>query len=599
MCGIAAIFGYSDGAPPVDRSELLNIRDAMFQRGPDGAGLWISEENRIGLANRRLSIIDLSKNGHQPMASATGQIKIVFNGEIYNYQRIRQDLINKGYEFCSTSDTEVLLNLYLEKGREMVHDLRGMYAFAIWDAEKHGLLIARDPFGIKPLYFQDDGKSFRCASQVKALLAGGKISSHLEPAGQVGFFLWGCVPEPYTLYKNLYSLPPGHTMWVDRDGVRNPRQFFNISEELLNAGNNLAGNHSAQQALAHAITDSVEHHLIADVPVGIFLSSGLDSTTIAALVSENTPNIQAITLGFKEYKDTERDEAPLAQRVAKRYRYEHYVERINQADFEQELGVIINAMDQPTVDGVNTYFVARAAAKKGLKVILSGLGGDELLGSYPGFRQIPQTLLWTGLISKLPGLGKAFRYVSAPVLKRVTSPKYASIFEYGDGYAGLYFLRRSLFMPWELPEFLDGDLVRQGWERLQPILRMGDLISGLDTPRAKISALELSIYMRNMLLRDADWAGMAHSLEIRVPFVDVDVFRALAPFIANVGDPPEKRDLGSIPQQPLPPEIVNRSKTGFAIPIQGWIKKHSAVGTERGLRSWAKYVMRVAENVEL
>src|SRR5450756_474752 len=197
MCGIAGIFAYRDHAPPVDQAELLRIREHMINRGPDGAGLWLSSDNRVGLAHRRLAIIDLSDTGAQPMATADGQLRITFNGEIYNYRALRKELEAKGVRFRSESDTEVLLHLYANRGMDMVHALRGMYAFGIWDERKKGLFLARDPLGIKPLYFAEGGGSFRFASQVRALLAGNGIGATPDPAGHVGFYLWGHVPDPY------------------------------------------------------------------------------------------------------------------------------------------------------------------------------------------------------------------------------------------------------------------------------------------------------------------------------------------------------------------------------------------------------------------
>jgi asparagine synthase (glutamine-hydrolysing) len=229
MCGIAGIFAYRESAPPVDREELLRIREAMIARGPDGAGLWISPDRRIGLAHRRLSIIDLTDTGAQPMATADGRLRITFNGEIYNNRELKQELEAKGYRFHSNSDTEVLLHLYADRGVDMLHALRGMYAFALWDEQKQGVFLARDPFGIKPLYYADDGRTFRFASQVKALLRGGAIAATPEPAGQVGFFLWGSVPEPFTLHKEVRSLPAGTRLWVGADTAA--RRRFSASRK--------------------------------------------------------------------------------------------------------------------------------------------------------------------------------------------------------------------------------------------------------------------------------------------------------------------------------------------------------------------------------
>ena len=218
MCGIAAIFAYGASAPPVDARILETIREAMVPRGPDGKGLWISDDQRIGLAHRRLAIIDLSPAGAQPMAAEGGRFRIVYNGEIYNYRALREDLRQSGIQFVTDSDTEVLLQLYRRHGPEMVAHLRGMYAFAIWDEEKDGVFLARDPFGIKPLYYADDGASVRIASQVKALIQDDSVDTAPDPAGHVGFHLWGCVPEPHTLYRGVRALPAGTTLWIGRDG---------------------------------------------------------------------------------------------------------------------------------------------------------------------------------------------------------------------------------------------------------------------------------------------------------------------------------------------------------------------------------------------
>ena len=296
MCGIAGIFFYHTDAPQVVREELMRMQKSMISRGPDGEGLWISDRRDVGLAHRRLSIIDLSDAGSQPMTIEGERYRIVFNGEIYNYQTLRRELEGEGYHFLSTSDTEVLLYLYADRGPEMVHALRGMFAFAIWDEEKRGLFLARDHFGIKPLYIHDDGKTFRCASQVKALLAGGGFEQKMEPAGHVGFFLWGSVPEPFTLYQDLFALPAGHTLWIDDNGPRAPQCYFDIADELVQAASQPPRNPSVQEALQSALRDSVRYHLIADVPVGVFLSAGVDSGTLTALASEQMSYINAVTL---------------------------------------------------------------------------------------------------------------------------------------------------------------------------------------------------------------------------------------------------------------------------------------------------------------
>jgi len=596
MCGIATIFAYNSDAPPVDREELLRIRDRMTARGPDGCGAWYSADGRVGLGHRRLAVIDLSETGAQPMANADGSLSITFNGEIYNYRELRDDLEKKGYRFRSSSDTEVLLHLYADKGREMVHDLQGMYAFTIWDERNKGLFLARDPFGIKPLYYSDDGRTFRAASQVKAILAGGRVDTTPEPAGHVGFFLWGYVPEPYTLYKGIRSLPAGSSLWVSQNFLHHSsftiHEFCSISDELRTVGQNpcsLQGG-ERRERLREALLDSVCHHLIADVPVGVFLSSGLDSTTLAALTVESGVNeLNTVTLGFREFQGTDNDEVPLAEQVARHYAALHRTIWVKRDDFQGELDNLLDAMDQPTTDGVNSYFVSKAAVQAGLKVAISGLGGDELFGGYPSFTQIPRMVGTLGPLAAVPGLGRAFRFVSAPLLKRLTSPKYAGLLEYGGSYGGAYLLRRGMFMPWELPELLDGEMVREGLRELQTLLRLNRTVEGIGKEHLRVSAMEMEWYMRNQLLRDTDWASMAHSLEVRVPLVDLELLRAVAPLCSNAHSP-DKRDMAMTPTKPLPCAVLDREKTGFTVPVRQWILEGEHAEGERNLRGWAKRV---------
>ena len=570
----------------------------MKPRGPDGAGLWVSADGRAGLAQRRLSIIDLSEAGAQPMATPDGALRVVFNGEIYNYRELRRELEGQGHQFFSGSDTEVLLHGYRQHGLDMVRRLRGMYAFAIWDEAARRLVLARDPFGIKPLYYADAGGHLRFASQVKALLAGGAIDTRPEPAGHTGFFLWGYVPEPYTLYRGIRSLAPGALLVLEAQGRPQIHEFCNIVEELRQAeaaGEGLSfGPDEVGDRLRQAFTDSVSHHLIADVPVGVFLSSGLDSGTVLALACQQGGRLNAVTLGFQELQGGAADETRWAGEIARRYGARHHCQWITREDFQEDLAKILHSMDQPSLDGVNTYFVAKAAAAAGLKAALSGLGGGRTAG---GLSQLPgDTPPDRGLarVGRVPGLGRAFRIISAPLWKRFTSPKYAGLLEYGGTYPGAYLLRRSLFMPWELPGVLDPDLARQGWRELQPLARLEETVRGLKGAHLRVSALEMAWYMRQQLLRDADWAGMAHSLEIRVPLVDLELLRRVAPLLA-MREPPTKLDMARTPTRPLPEEVLNRGKTGFSIPVQQWLAEaegYEELSRQRGLRGWARFVYR-------
>ena len=588
MCGIAGIFAYGAEAPPVDQAELLAIRDSMTARGPDGAGLWLSDDGRIGLAHRRLTIIDLSPAGAQPMRHGNRGLHIVFNGEIYNYRALRGQLITEGRAFRSQSDTEVLLHLYDRDGPDMVHALRGMYALAIWDEARRGLFLARDPFGIKPLYYADDGAGFRIASQVKALLAGGRITTAPDPAGHVGFYLWGYVPEPHTMFAGVRALPAGSTLWVDENGPRAPRRFFDVAEEFAQAADAPAATNA--ERLRAALADSVGHHLVADVPVGVFLSAGLDSATLLGLAAEQAGEaLRTVTLAFDEYAGTAGDESPLAAETARTYGAEHRTERVRGADFAADREGLLRAMDQPSIDGVNAYFVAKVTAGTGLKVALSGLGGDELFGGYPSFRQLPRIVGALGPLRPLRALGRGFRLLAAPLVRRITSPKIAGLLELGTSYGDAYLLRRGLFMPWELGDLLDGEMLRDGWRALDALARLEAGIGRLGGGRAAVSTLEIGWYMRNQLLRDADWAGMAHSLEIRVPLVDADLFRALAPLLVSAAAP-GKRDMARTPKTPLPDAVLSRPKTGFAVPVRDWLQ--GAAGRARGLRGWAREVYR-------
>lgn len=596
MCGIAGIFAFADSAPPVDREELLRIREHMIRRGPDGAGLWISDNGRIGLAHRRLSIIDLSQAGAQPMASADGRCHITFNGEIYNYRELRKELEGKGYRFRSRSDTEVLLHLYADRGADMVHALRGMYAFAIWDAREQQLFLARDPFGIKPLYYAEDGRTYRYASQVRALVAAKATNLAPDPAGKAGFLLWGFVPEPFTLYRAIQALPAGCWMTVDANGAGQPKKFFDLAAEYRRAEERAArlDRKAAFERLTEVLADSVAHHMVADVPVSVFLSSGIDSSAIATLAARSAgSDLRCVTLGFEEHRGGPNDETVLAAETARRLGARHDIDWIGKQAFYDEIPDVIAAMDQPSIDGINTWFVARAAARQKLNVALSGLGGDEIFLGYPSFRDVPRMARTFAFANRWPSwVGRSFRAVLSPVLRQFTSPKYAGLLEFGGSLEGAYLLRRGLFMPWELPGLLGREMAREGWERLQTIPKLRATREGVRAECSIVSCLELAWYMRGQLLRDADWAGMAHSIEIRVPFVDLEVLRAAAP-LAAAGAIRCKHDFAGLPTLGLPRAVIDKPKTGFLVPVREWLDQMAAARSrQRGLRGWASEVLR-------
>jgi asparagine synthase (glutamine-hydrolysing) len=583
MCGIAGIYAYHYAANAVNRAELRRIRDHMTARGPDGVGEWYSQDERVGFGHRRLAIIDLSERGAQPMTSADGKLVITFNGEIYNYRQLRALLEAKGCMFRTQTDTEVLLHLYADKGEAMVNDLRGMFAFGLWDVDKNALLLARDPYGIKPLYYADDGWTFRFASQVKALLAGGKISHNQEPAGWVGFCLFGSVPEPFTTYQEVRALPAGSTLWVDRIGPRETNQYFSIADTYCRAeasGLQFVSDADLQAGFWEALLDSVRHHLVADVPVGAFLSSGIDSGALVGLMRDaGQRDIQTVTLAFEEFRGRKEDEAPIAEEIATQYGTRHTTRFVTEREFRDDLPKILEAMDQPTIDGLNTWFVSKAARELGLKVAISGLGGDELFGGYPSFRDVPSCVRALAIPARIPGLGDLVRRLLTSLgdFSRVANPKVAGLLKYGGSYAGAYLLRRGLFMPWELETVIGADIARLGLRRLDPIKHIETRLRPRPmTSFGKVAVLESALYMRNQLLRDTDWASMAHSLEVRVPLVDAKLLSHVAP-VATKNGSLSKRMFGNSPRVPLPCKVIERPKTGFGTPIQAWLQHDTRI----------------------
>jgi asparagine synthase (glutamine-hydrolysing) len=601
MCGIVGFFAYAPDAKLPGEAEAIRVRDVMTPRGPDDAGLWRSEDGRVALGSRRLAIIDLSPAGHQPMGLPDGSAWIAFNGEIYNYRKLRHELEQQGRVFRSASDTEVLLHAYAVHGPAMVERLRGMFAFALWDPKRGGMLLARDPLGIKPLYYADDGDRIVAASQVKAVLLAEGVGRAPSSAGQVSFLLWGSVSDPFTIFRDIHALPSGTTLWIDRRGAQTPRRYWRLGEVLREAEARRAmmppqafTPTAKRETLREALNDSIRHHVIADVPVAAFLSGGLDSAALVGLARDgNMGDLRTLTLGFDEMRGTKADETPYAGQTATAFGTRHSTQWIGAEQFAEARGPLLDAMDQPTVDGVNTYFVSRMAAAMGLKVALSGLGGDELFGGYPSFRQVPGVSRALAPFAWTPALGPLFRRISAPLLRHLTSPKYAGIIEYGTNVSDAYLLRRGLFMPWELPDLLGAEAARDGWDELAPRVRLVGAAAGIRERRSQVMALEMSFYMRHQLLRDSDWAGMAHSLEIRVPFVDAELLRQLAPLL--IGPRPlSKRDMIATLCPTLPDSVLRRPKTGFTVPMRDWLARSdpsAAKIVNRGLRGWARYVL--------
>lgn len=574
MCGIAGIaIAPGIAEVPVDAARRMSTH--MRQRGPDAEGLWTSAG--IVLAHRRLAILDLDSRATQPMLSPDGRYAIVLNGEIYNYRELRALLQSEGVAFQTTSDTEVVLALFARDGEAMLPRLHGMFAMGIWDTSSKELFLARDPYGIKPLYYSCTKSGLLFASQVKTLLASGGVSFESEPAGLAGFYLWGSVPEPWTLYRGVLALPAGHFVRVRAGVPAEPRCWHDIRASWLGPGQSCAPE-ELETIVRNALTDSVRAHLVADVPVSVFLSGGIDSAAVAGLAAGLGARVEGITIGFQEFAGGQADEVPTASAIAAHYGLPHSVRRVSLAEFEADLPRILHAMDQPSVDGVNTWFASKAAAERGYKVVLSGLGGDELFGGYSSFRQIPRMAAVGRALSATPGARALLRGPCDYMARKIELPKLAGVTSLMGSVEGVYFLNRGLFLPEDLAALMGAEQARLG------LTRLGGSPAGMSPADARdgtaaVGLFESTLYLRNQLLRDSDWASMAHSLELRTPMVDSVLLEALGSYISAFAGGIGKTMVARSPLRALPSSVVNRSKTGFSVPMRKWLSEFSDGGT--------------------
>jgi len=608
MCGICGIVLLRTDAASPDLADLRRMRDAQAARGPDGEGEWLDGGGRVALGHRRLAILDLSPAGAQPMASADGRFRIVYNGEIYNFRELRAGLERDGVAFRSESDTEVILALWAREGERALARLRGMYAFAIWDAVERVLTLVRDPFGIKPLYYERRGDgALRFASQVRALEAAG-ASRAVDPAGLAGFLLWGSVPEPRTIRASVRALPAGHLLSV-RDGV--------VAEPRRAPGPDAAPESDAGEALAA----SVAAHLVSDVPVALFLSAGLDSALVAALAArELGERLSTFTLTFDGWEGSGRDEGPLARRVAAALGTRHLERRLTRADVAAAWRPALAAMDQPSIDGFNTFLVARAAHEAGIKVALSGLGGDELFGSYPSFRDVPRWAARARLLREVPAASRIVPGLARAVVP--SKPKLQGLIQYGETLSGSYFLRRGLFLPEELSSILGPELAREGLAGCDPLAEAAAAAASPALPdlpadrgeeparreeRAdawlEVQRLETALYLRNQLLRDSDWAAMASSVELRVPLVDVPLWKSLR---TRNFEPARSRGKAALVRQianrlapSLPEELWRRPKSGFSVPVAEWMVPARPGERDSAGRGSRRLALRLLEELGL
>jgi asparagine synthase (glutamine-hydrolysing) len=546
------------------------LSGALAHRGPDGQGVWTSLSQDVLLSHRRLAIIDLTADGVQPMVTPDGRHRIVFNGEIYNYQALKRELASRGERFATASDTEVLLRLVACDGPAALARVRGMFALAMWDSADRALLLARDRFGIKPLYTAIGDSSLAFGSEIHALVTSGLVGRNIEPAGVLGYLAWGSVPPPLTWIAGVESLLPGTWLRWWPDGRHERGRFADINAAYARRADATRGERAMRADVREAVQDSVAAHMVADVPVGIFLSGGIDSSAIlSAATSAGMPGLRTYTVRF-EGSGSEHEYARL---VASAFGATHQELVVEASHVAADLPRILDHLDQPTIDAVNSFYVSRAVAATGIKAVLSGTGGDELFGGYPSFRRLPAAA------RVKQRLGPVFPML-APAIAAVLPDRLAERWRHfasGNGrVAAAYRAQRGLFMPSELsamagPAFTDGPAAAIA-ERL--IAAESGMFgeSHASTPEGDVARLETRLYLGAQLLRDLDAMSMAHSLEVRVPFVDHILLDAVWP---DLGAHPalmrNKRLLHETLARRLPPAAVNRRKQGFTLPFAQWM----------------------------
>lgn len=568
MCGIAGVFAPALTTEERERAVRAMVT-SMHHRGPDDQGCASLGAATLGMA--RLAIIDPA-HGHQPMVSPDGRFTLVFNGAIYNFRELKAEL-RDGWDFRTDCDTEVLLAAYARHGAACLPRLRGMFAFAVWDERERTLFAARDPLGIKPLYHARlPGGGLALASELNALLASGLVPREIDPASVGEYLAWFSVPAPRTIYTGVANLPPGHALRIDAAGRLATEAWWRLPPHRAPAAANYA---DFIHGLRAQLDDSIRAHRVADVPVGAFLSGGLDSAVIAGLmVRGGATRLKTFSLVFDEADFSERD---AARETARALGTDHHEEVLTGARLAADLPALLAAYDQPTGDGVNTYYVARAARAGGVTVALSGLGGDELFGGYPSFRDLPRLDPLLPFWRTLPAAARSrvIRWLQDRPSGRAR--KLADFLAHARDLHELASLQRRV-----LPEATRLGLLapeaRDQAQRLGPLHpRLDDFVADLlgADPFQVISAWELRTYMADVLLRDSDVFSMRHSLELRVPFVDPPLLAWLWPQPAHFKHTPAepKQALGEAVADVLPLAVRRRRKRGFTLPFAVWMRR--------------------------
>ncbi|MFN2601736.1 MAG: asparagine synthase (glutamine-hydrolyzing) [Gemmatimonadaceae bacterium] len=563
MCGIAGAISSHDVRGIVQR-----MSGAIAHRGPDDEGFaelaGTHGATRGVFANRRLAILDLSMAGHQPMWSADGRFCLSYNGEIYNFRELRDELSREGVKFESTGDTEVVLEGWMKWGSRVLPKLRGMFVLSLWDRDAERCYLARDAFGIKPLYITEARGTVLFASEIRALLTSELLPRQISPAALRTYVAFGSVAEPLTIIESIQAVPAGCFIAIDcrRDmpNVAEPERFADVFSPRGN--DSATGSASPTTHLREALRDSVAHHLLSDVPIALFLSGGLDSSTVVGVASEvSDTKLDTFTITFDE---SEYSEAEPARAVALKFGTNHHEIPLTGKDLLDSLPGAFAAMDQPSLDGLNTYAVSRAVRENGIKVVLSGLGGDELFGGYPSFRRAAiAARVWP-----FRGAARALLTGASAVTRDSRLERLCRLFADATPAEGAYRASRTLF-----DERQTQSLVAGG--RRTKRLRATSRDFARFTLLQQVSYYETSGYMRNTLLRDSDVFSMAHGLELRVPFVDREVAKAAMEF-------PDSEKLSRHMSKPilvrtmhdiLPPTLLGRPKQGFTLPFERWMRK--------------------------
>lgn len=591
MCGIAGIVRVDEGSCDAVRECVERMRRSLSHRGPDDEGAFVSGDGRAAFSHTRLSILDLSSAGHQPMSTPDGRYTITFNGEIYNFAALREELSAARVPLASRTDTEVILRLYEREGSACVRRLRGMFAFAIWDDVEKKCFFARDPLGIKPLYILRSAGSIAFASEIRALLNSGLAGGGLGMVGLYGYLTGGTVPEPATILRGVQMLGAGQWMEWARGHVRSGKYWAVSFDPEPMKGEDAAG------LVREALLDSLRHHFVSDVPVGIFLSGGLDSTTLLALAAAaGVGNVSTYSITFEE---PEWNEGPLAKRIAAHFGSRHHEFAIT-ADIGREwLNEFLESVDQPTIDGFNTFCVSKVAHQSGAKVVLSGLGGDELFAGYRSFVTLPRVVRWMRATSVA---GPLYRAAGAWLEGWSASSKarrMGDFLQQGASCGAFYRSFRCVYSHAEAVSLATTLLpysVAPGRGSRTVNAADGDDL------RDAVSFLELTTYMRNQLLRDSDVMSMRWGLELRVPFVDSALIEKMGRVPAALRLRRGKRMLvDAVPE--LPPWLLNQPKRGFTFPFELWFEdrwrdlvKDSAplkgVVVDTWYRGWALAVLR-------